>query len=150
MTWYRLLWGWRNFRPRWQAWIIGEHSGAEIPLRFVRFRREADGRAWVARSNTGWVFPGTRVELRPLAPSGDGPEDPRVQAAVEVVARRAMGGLLADLPGRWEDYPEVGEGDWAWVVARAVKLVDRPDDEEYRAAYAVLKGRAEAAVRPEP
>lgn len=44
----------------------------------------------------------------------------------------------------WEDFPEIGEGDWIEIVARAKKLVAESDVSQsfYQTAYDHLASRA--------
>lgn len=65
-----------------------------------------------------------------------------VERAVEIIARHALAGILDPIMDRWEDYPDVGEDDWATITERAEALLVYPSDDEYNAAYALLKARA--------
>lgn len=70
--------------------------------------------------------------------------------ALRVVAHHVAGVELEDLERRalWESYPEIGEHDWerimALIKARGAQLRPKPD--EYEAAYALLKERADGSV----
>ena len=64
-------------------------------------------------------------------------------AAIDVVAHDALGKRQRDL--LWEDYPEIGERDWAAVVERVDQISEglTPDPHELQQAMALLASRAE-------
>jgi hypothetical protein len=64
--------------------------------------------------------------------------------AVRAVARRVLAEQIERHLPDWEDYPDIGEHDWARVVAR-VRWVAEANDlqtEHYAAAYQHLVDRA--------
>lgn len=70
-----------------------------------------------------------------------------VEEAIRILANNLVASALtADVVHKtdWEDYPEVGEHDWAKVVERAEAVVAgiRPTPEALEVAYDVLAGRA--------
>jgi hypothetical protein len=65
------------------------------------------------------------------------------EEAVDTVARQVLAVLAADAEDQWENYPEIGEGDWADVVERVQVLAPGPGLDAYTAAYFVLQDRAE-------
>jgi hypothetical protein len=74
------------------------------------------------------------------------------EEATATVARRVLAHILeyhADEIGeRWEEFPLIGEHDWADVQDKARKLIAADaisDDAEFHAAYAFLAARAEAS-----
>jgi len=68
--------------------------------------------------------------------------DNRPAEAVDVVARWAVACLVDDSL-EWEDYPDIGEGDFDDVRARANVIADCPSFDEYRAAYEFLVARVD-------
>jgi len=60
--------------------------------------------------------------------------------AIAIIARHAIDPGIQEF--RWEDYPDIGEGDWERIVYEADHLVPRPTEAEYREAYALLSARA--------
>jgi len=69
--------------------------------------------------------------------------DNRLAEAIDVVARWALA-TFADDGIDWQDYPEIGEGDFAAVTVQAALIVTRPSVDEYEAAYDFLAARAVA------
>lgn len=67
--------------------------------------------------------------------------------AVDVIARHCLSvlALSAKPDDAWEDYPDIGEHDWARVILRMASLAPIPEIEEYRQAYDHLRLRAEGA-----
>jgi hypothetical protein len=74
-------------------------------------------------------------------------DDDGVRDAVDIIARRVLRNRVDwEAVGElWEDYPDLGEVDWAAVVRQIVDLVERMDvlDAEYDAAYRFLAARAD-------
>lgn len=69
---------------------------------------------------------------------------PEVQAAINVIARDALHRATEDAPiAEWDDYPEIGEGDWDDVIAEISRITPAPDKAEFDAAYALLAMRAD-------
>lgn len=67
-----------------------------------------------------------------------------VRDAIDVVARWALADLVARADNLWSDYyPDIGEHDWERVDARMRDLAERPDQEVYDKAYALLAARCE-------
>lgn len=66
--------------------------------------------------------------------------------AIRIVARRVLANAVAVDPiaPEWENYPEIGEDDWAAVLADVRRLAERTDvqGEHYECAYRHLAGRA--------
>lgn len=69
-------------------------------------------------------------------------DDAAVEAAITVVARHAIAGLVQNAI-EWEFYPEIGEADWRRVDDRMQQLGAFPDRADFDAAYALLASRAE-------
>jgi hypothetical protein len=71
----------------------------------------------------------------------------RVVAAM-VIANAAVSGT----PPLWEEYPDIGEHDWAEVLNEVHRQVDKiaPELDDYIAAYDALTARANADGRAEP
>lgn len=65
--------------------------------------------------------------------------------AIETVARWVLGNLMEEVSLKWDEYPEIGECDWDDVCSRVYELANEgaPSIPEFRAAYAVLEGRAD-------
>lgn len=63
--------------------------------------------------------------------------------AIDIIALHALANRTESIEDSWENYPEIGEGDWEAVVARADELRTYPSDDEYQEAYALLTARAE-------
>ena len=66
--------------------------------------------------------------------------------AIDVVAREALWLLLNDSDLSeyilWEDYPEIGEFDFDYVLERVREIApQRPLEATFRAAYATLAAR---------
>lgn len=73
--------------------------------------------------------------------------DDQTREAISTVAHRVAARILATYEAdvEWENYPDIGEGDWQRVVQQLSWLagfVDR-SDEEFDAAYEHLAKRAE-------
>lgn len=96
------------------------------------------------------------VRLRGKHPSGHLPDaastpaaddDPATLAAIDTIARHALATHdgYVDMGERWEDYPELGDGDWSRVCAAAAALREDliPEHDRYDAAYALLAARAD-------
>jgi hypothetical protein len=60
--------------------------------------------------------------------------------AIAIIAAHAI--HYATFP-EWEDYPEIGEGDWLKVLAEIDTLTLKPALADFNLAYDVLKARAE-------
>ncbi|WP_218929048.1 hypothetical protein [Actinomyces bowdenii] len=99
-----------------------------------------------------WIIRGVRGEFYPCKheifqatyqhaplPGADG----ETGAAIDVVAHDALGKRQRDL--LWEDYPEIGEHDWAAVVERVDQITEGliPDPHELQRAMALLASRVE-------
>lgn len=70
-------------------------------------------------------------------------------AAVDALAREVVHRMvLADASVQWEDYPQLGENDWAAVVKRVLERAeaDKPDRKALLDAYEYLTARAEATT----
>lgn len=73
--------------------------------------------------------------------------DNRLAEAIDVIAKQAIKAATDDSPGytvSWENYPEIGENDWARVVERVdeITALIAPDQPEFEAAYDYLMDRA--------
>lgn len=73
--------------------------------------------------------------------------DNRLAEAIDVIAKQAIKSATDDHPGyavSWENYPEIGEEDWARVVERIDELTGlmAPDQAQFEAAYDYLTERA--------
>lgn len=70
-------------------------------------------------------------------------EQDEVTKAIDVVAHQA----LANDGGepKWENYPEIAQGDWMAVQQRVTKLAlqTAPTTKDYKAAYDLLCSRAD-------
>jgi hypothetical protein len=62
--------------------------------------------------------------------------------ATEIVARHVLA-RAAQTANEWENYPEIGEVDWDFVVTKVEALAPFPPLDDYRAAYEFLTARAE-------
>jgi hypothetical protein len=70
--------------------------------------------------------------------------DREVEAAIDVVARHVIAGLVDTYGGgEWESVPDVGEHDWQRISKRLDELAPFPGPAEYESAYALLSSRAE-------
>lgn len=73
--------------------------------------------------------------------------DNRLAEAVDIVAKRALRNAASapDCEPLWEDYPDIGEHDWALVEERLHDLVEliAPDEGTFEAAYDYLKERSD-------
>jgi hypothetical protein len=68
------------------------------------------------------------------------------ELAIRDVALHAIVAAVRRNPPQWEDYPDIGERDWAEVerqVERRLHLLE-PQGEKYDCAYRHLAGRADA------
>jgi len=70
------------------------------------------------------------------------------EQAIDIIARTALAADSSSVEDAWENYPEIGEEDWEWVIQRAEELRVYPSDDEYREAYALLSARAEHEGKP--
>lgn len=61
-----------------------------------------------------------------------------------VVARMVAARLLGAVGDEWEEYPDVGEYDWADICGRVVGMVTPPERGAYLSAYERLAARATA------
>lgn len=68
-----------------------------------------------------------------------------IAGAIDIIALHALANRAESIEDAWENYPEISEGDWKAVVARADELLTYPSDEEYTDAYVLLTTRAETA-----
>lgn len=69
------------------------------------------------------------------------------KGAVDIVAMALLQSL--ELP-EWEDFPEIGEGDWEAVLGRMRELLDyKIPNELYWRAYGILEQRSEEWTRGE-
>lgn len=73
----------------------------------------------------------------------------QTSAAIDVVARAITNQMLCDpreIADQWENYPEIGEGDWNAIVERVRSNADteKADEAAFHAAYLHLQGRSEA------
>lgn len=67
------------------------------------------------------------------------------ELAVRDVARHAIAAAVRANPPEWEDYPDIGEHDWAEVereIERRLAQLE-PQGEKYGCAYRHLAARAE-------
>lgn len=62
--------------------------------------------------------------------------------AIETVARGVLANAV-ETPVEWENYPEIGEGDWERVLAEVRQLAAHPSATDYDSAYQHLAERAE-------
>lgn len=67
-----------------------------------------------------------------------GADDPITTLARGIAAR-----MLASVGDEWENYPEIGEYDWARVCEAVVGMVKSPSPDEFWTAYEALQERAE-------
>lgn len=78
------------------------------------------------------------------------PQTNPTRDAVRIVARRVLAHIIAatEVDQRWQDYPDIGEDDWAAVAADVRRLADRGDvqHEHYEAAYRHLADRADRSA----
>lgn len=71
------------------------------------------------------------------------PMDLRTELAKAAIAREIRFKLCEGGIGElWEDYPDIGEGDWL-DICRRVESSDRPSHHDFAVAYAHLAGRAD-------
>lgn len=69
------------------------------------------------------------------------------ELAIRDVARHAIAAAVSRNPPEWEDYPDIGEHDWAEVereVQRRVAQIE-VQHEKYECAYRHLAGRADTS-----
>jgi len=62
--------------------------------------------------------------------------------AIDIIARHALANAVFDIEDSWENYPDIGERDWEWIVHEAGQLLPYPDKAKYDEAYALLSARA--------
>jgi hypothetical protein len=70
-------------------------------------------------------------------------EAERTAWAVRVVARRVVAAAFGGTPAEWENYPDIGFGDWDAIMAQARRIAGQhdPQSEHFDSAY--LTQRAE-------
>ena len=67
-------------------------------------------------------------------------ESDLLNRAIEIVAQQAAASAVNR--AEWEDYPEIGEGDWRAVLAAMSQANPFPDRALFDAAYEYLAARA--------
>lgn len=69
-----------------------------------------------------------------------------ITAAIETIARAILGAIDIETIAEWEDWPDIGEYDWAEVIRAIERLLpEHPSTEARDAAYALLGERADHA-----
>ena len=65
--------------------------------------------------------------------------------AIKIIAQHAIHYACdgAGRPPEWEDYPEIGEGDWLKVLAEVGTLTLAPDRNDFTLAHDLLEARAD-------
>ena len=61
--------------------------------------------------------------------------------AIDTIANEAIYRAWRNADDQWEDFPDIGENDWAEVVKHGGRICEGPELRELARAYKYLAGR---------